>query len=61
MDHSHGAGTGFSLISIASSILAVIGLGVTASVVAIASGVISIIINWPKLKTRFNEIFNRNK
>ena len=48
-----------AVISICATLLFIVGLGTIAAVVAIASGTISIILNYPKFKTVLINFFKR--
>ena len=66
-DHNiHTGDSTLAGISVLSMILAILGLGTFAAVVAIISGGISIILNWDKfalkVKTAYEKLFkNKNK
>lgn len=60
----HNMNTGDSTlagISMIATLLFMIGIGTIAAVIGILAGTTSLIINWPKLKARFQEMFNNKK
>jgi hypothetical protein len=61
MDHQNILGTELSLVSILLFILAHIGIGDVAAVIACFSGVISLVVNYPALKKRMADLKNRFK
>ena len=59
-DHNFQTGDSMgAVISICATLLFIVGLGTIAAVVAIASGTISIIINYPKFKAALVNLFKR--
>lgn len=54
-----GGDTVFAAVSVIFIILGAIGLGTVAAVLGICSAVVSLIINWPKLRERLSSIFKK--
>jgi hypothetical protein len=59
MDHQHNGDSGFATLSFIGLFIQILGLGTIGSIIAIVSGVVSLVINYPKLKTRIQQIFKR--
>lgn len=56
-----GGDTVFAAVSVIFIILGAIGLGTVAAILGICSAIVSLIINWPKLRERLFTIFKNKK